>query len=501
MVFAVGEKTPLQPHKKNAPTGLATNRWILAVMASCSGLVLFGFLAHWHHMSTRSNLPRTSPHASSTAKTIGKSPRLRERAGEFARHAPKEPADSFRQCNPSVQAASHTRLPTVFERRECRSEQAALIHVMLRNEKYSYDAVVPHPYTYPAHILETLLAMDDRQQRSAIEHLRLLAEKLGRLGTFVKLFAWGVPVTTYEIMQAVGNNIAVFTALRDCGIVVNCEAFPDVVTSSVQLFPIQQPSIVVATDWHLPQGSYHEVTAEKRIEAVDVHDIFLIMNTPQFSEGDQTKILNMASGSGVIGLAAAARGASVVLLDENPRAANFGRFNSWLNLLSHRVRVALSDTDVKGHDFFLILSHPAGERVDTTIRAVLEATRSSEGMSVISFEGQSCESFTEQYNSEFCGEAGENHADLAGSVACRNPHGQGYDSDVISKEAMAFIWRGAIEDANKKPLEEMDKCGHFKTRHLRSLIGSVGVPACKFGREDMLCPEIDSFQDIGGKLE
>jgi len=410
--------------------------------------------------------------------------------------------DSFIQCNPSVPGPGASRsdsgLPIVFESNKCRSEQAALISVMLKNEKYSYGAIVPQPYTYPAHVLETLLALDFHQQKEALDHLAVLARKLGKLGTLVKTFAWGIPVTMQELSEAIGGSSDVLTALQDCGIVISCDTYPHVVRSAVQLFPVEQPSIIVATDWQLPQDSPPEDVAEKRIQAVDIHDIFLILNTPSFSQLGQTKILNMASASGVIGLAAADRGASVVLLDSNPRSADFGRFNSWLNLLSHRVRVALADFDFGGdsafRDFSLILSHPMRERVDMTIRAALEATRHSDGMTIIAFENEICEGFTERYNSEFCGDAEKAHADLTGSVVCRNPHGHAYDSEVTSREGMVFVWKGAVEDVKSKKLEEMDKCGHFQTRHLKSFIGNVGVPACKFGRGDMLCPEAADLQ-------
>lgn len=506
MNFKLTERTPLR-HSEKHDINIITNRWILAIVASCSGLILLGVFAHWHHMSQHHHSAHhfdyhagAIPHhkvVTSQLHPETKVPRLHGFAAR--RPTPKDTADSFRKCNPAVQG----RLPIVFEKQECRSQQAAIIHLMLRNEGYSFDAIIPKPYIYPANILATLLAMDSRQLRTALENLEALAEKLGALGTLVKLFAWGLPVTMHEMetfssYHAIGGNNGVFSALQACGIVVHCDEYPGVIRSSVQLFPLQQPSIVVATDWRLAEDFFQDDMTERPIQAVDVHDTFLVMNTPKFPQGDQTKVLNMASGSGVVGLAAAARGASVVLLDTNPRAANFGRFNSWLNLLSERVRVSIHATAhlLQGEDFALILAHPSGEGVGNIIQRVLETTRNSTGMAVMSLEGQNCDGFTKRYNSDFCGEAVENHADLSGSVVCRHPHG--LESDEAAHESMVFAWKGPVEDASTKSLDEMDKCGHFKTVHLKSFM-NANVQACKFGRQDMLCPDASDFSADDGR--
>jgi 16S rRNA G966 N2-methylase RsmD len=406
-------------------------------------------------------------------------------------------------------------LPAVFQQKFCRSEQAAIINNILEKERYSFDAVVPAPYIYPAHVLETLVAMNHKELEASLQRFWASAEKLGSLGTLVKLFAWGIPVARQEIDSALGDDSAL-SALEDCGIIVQCEALPGVVSSSVQLFPVQHTSIVVATDWSLPYVA-PEASTIKPVSAVDVHDMFVIQNIPRLPRRsgrvEDIRVLNLASGSGVLGLAAADRGASAVLLDPNPRAGLFGKFNSWLNLLTSRVEVYQRDLEdvfhiFQSHDFFLVLSHPVGNnpiKVEKTIEVALEATKAvlpaDKGMSIIAFEGQRCEDFTRQYNKNFCGEdvlgqnfgqAQGNHADLAGSVICRHPSGD--KSDIMAKEGMVFTWRGIPDVERDRPMD-IDRCGHFDTIRMASFIGSGGVRACKFGRPDLQCAQSEDFRD------
>jgi 16S rRNA G966 N2-methylase RsmD len=437
-------------------------------------------------------------------------------------HKPNKPfafpgSHSFKQCNPSLSYDRPGRppLPAVFEQKFCRSEQAAIINNILGKERYSFDAVVPEPYVYPAHVLETLLAMGPEDLEVRLGQHWASAGKLGRLGTLVKLFAWGIPVSKQELDVVVGDDSA-FAALEDCGIVVQCEALPGVVSSSVQLFPVQHTSLIVATDWSLPYVASDAKTTTP-VHAVDAHDIFVIQNIPRLprkaGKVENVRVLNVASGSGVLGLAAADRGASAVLIDSNPRAAIFARFNSWLNLLTSRVEVFQRDLHAvfelfQAHDFFLLLSHPVGNnpmKVAETIQVALEATKAvlpaDKGMSIISFEGQRCEDFTRQFNKNFCGEdvmgqtfdqAQGNHADLSGSVICRHPHGD--KSDVMASEGMVFAWRGIPDIERDRPMD-LDSCGHFDTIRMASFIGSGGVRACKFARPDMQCAPNDAFLD------
>lgn len=527
MTSVAGECTPLQSGKQRP--SFATSRWVLTTIALSLGVALMGCILHWHHLHWNQ---QASPRLHEQVATPTQNSMLRSskvanaRAHSIHRKKSQKPhkpfafpgSHYFKQCNPSLSYDRPGRpaLPPVFHKKFCKAEQAALINNILEQERYSFDAVVPKPYIYPAHVLETLVAMNGEELEASLKEFWSSAGKLGRLGTLVKLFAWGIPVSRQEIDNALGDDSAL-SALEDCGIIVQCQALSGVVSSSVQLFPVQHTSITVATDWSLPYVAPHE-SVVKPVSAVDVHDIFVIQNIPRLPRRagriDNIRVLNLASGSGVLGLAAADRGASAVLFDSNPRAELFGRFNTYLNLLGSRVEVFQRDFRevfhvFQAHDFFMVLSHPVGNnpiKVEETIQIALEATKAvlpaDKGMSIIAFEGQRCEDFTRQYNQNFCGDdvlgqtfdqAQGNHADLAGSVICRHPSGD--QSDVMAKEGMVFAWRGIPDVERDRPMD-LDRCGHFDTIRMASFVGNDGVRACKFGRPDLQCAQSDDFREV-----
>jgi release factor glutamine methyltransferase len=72
------------------------------------------------------------------------------------------------------------------------------------------------------------------------------------------------------------------------------------------------------------------------------------------------RVLDLGTGTGVLGLAAAARGALVVAVDLDPRAVRCARINALLNGLEARMEVREGDLfgPVAGERFDLVLSNP-----------------------------------------------------------------------------------------------------------------------------------------------
>jgi release factor glutamine methyltransferase len=72
------------------------------------------------------------------------------------------------------------------------------------------------------------------------------------------------------------------------------------------------------------------------------------------------RVLDLGTGTGVLALAAATRGAAVVAVDLDPRAVRCARINALLNGLEARVEVREGDlfAPVAGERFDLVLSNP-----------------------------------------------------------------------------------------------------------------------------------------------
>jgi 16S rRNA G966 N2-methylase RsmD len=222
---------------------------------------------------------------------------------------------------------------------------------------------------------------------------------------------------------------------------------------------------------------------EAPVNSVDLHTLFFAHNIPK---ADGKRVLDFKSGSGVLGLVAAAQGAKeVVMLDPNPRAIRFGRFNARFNGVKDMVELInrpLSDAQHVFQDkFYLILSHPVGntEDLDEVAASLLVQSKSilsPTGSFMLAFENIVCTDWSHDYNNQLCGT--EETGDLTGNVVCRSPA----RGSTQSTEGIVYGWRSMFEaraDAT---------CGHFQTTTIDSFEGKDGPQACAFARATMACP-------------
>jgi len=356
-----------------------------------------------------------------------------------------------------------------------------VIRDVLDGLQYDFQAVVPHPYHQPFHMLEALLAMEDDELDKALDGYNRYARKAGKLGTLVNFFAWGFPVHAQELWQALGRDDAV-EALTRCNIMRKCNASP-LYASTVQLLPIEATSVIVATDWHVP-SSRHIYGTEEPVKAIDDHTITLAHNTP-VAEGK--RVLDLGSSGGVLGLTAASLGArETIIVQSTARAGRFAKFNAGLNLLHARVKVfkeplAKAAATLRKSSFYLVLAdhHRTAHGEDTNMHDVLNAAKqllSKHGIMVLGWKGTGCVNFNEAYNRELCGN--ERTGDLTGNVVCKS------DSKAhSSQEGIVYGWRMDWQDR----VTNKFKCGHFKTFHMQSFTSPQGAPACKFSRAGMYC--------------
>jgi hypothetical protein len=424
---------------------------------------------------------------------------------------PIDTTEYFLKCNPSVipQEAVAVRQSGSFlkghntaplDGRRCTSEEVSVIRGMLDTSKFLYEATVPDPYLYPAHVLEALLAMDVQTLRFAINNYEKRAQKMGNLGSLVKLFAWGIPLHANELWGALGGDDVV-EALNRCNIIRKC-AGSSVYTSTVQLFAIKDTSVIVATDW--PVSSLSLRPDEQPVQVIDQSTMSLAHNVP---DAQGSRAIDLASNGGLLGIMAAEKGAKdVMVFQQNPRGEQFAKFNTWLNLMSNQVKVYRDPLDAssvtytqlskvlgESPDLYLVLAHPTGPQKETIIRAALSVGRnflSPKGSMVMSIEDQHCESFAQDYQNSLCAEdLNGTPIGLAGSVVCRNDNETLSDgADGNSQESIVYGWQ-ALWTKDKEFRENNRRCSDFKVFHLTAFDGAAGPQACQYARSEMMCSQ------------
>lgn len=505
MAFGLDERTPLKHEsKRQQPASFVTGRFLLGLVIASLGWAFLGFLLHewhlWRRPAAQVQVPARMPAETKALEVQSASPKpTKPRALNTTEH--------FLKCNPSVtilQAVSvrggwdteKGRGKTPLDGGKCTSEKVAVIREALDRLKYKFEATVPDPYSYPADVLKVLLALQGQELISQLESYEKTAMAMGNLGALVKFFAWGLPAHAEELGKALGGDDVV-DALMKCNIMRQC-GMDSVYTSSVQLLPIRDTTVVVATDWPVPTVTRYD---EQRVEVVDLNTMHLAQNIP-ISTG--LRVLDLGSTGGVLAMVAAYRGATEVSsIQPNPRGAKFVRFNSWLNhAIIDKVKV-YENTLEQAHDvfknelksFYLVLAHPGAPQKekdgwaveDLAVRTALDLSRnllSDSGSLVMAVEGQACESFSKDYNRQLCGD--DEHGDLTGSVVCRSKDSNDHDS----QESIIYAWRGARQE-----FMETYKCGSFDVYHTEKFDGVEGPEACNFARAGMKCLVRDSETD------
>jgi hypothetical protein len=463
--------------------------WAIAIVVVCALCAVFGHIVHkWYQgvpheeLVTREAPPKLVPPNPSAVN------QERRRPESVVAKKPNI-AEDFPKCNPAATFAGANKQSFVqaLDETYCTKTQATTIRQLLERLKYDFQAIVPRPYVYPARVLQNLLALDETQLSTALQHYEQMANSLGDLGTLVKLFAWGLPVHAPELLRVFGGDLPVEALLR-CNVVTKCGGSGSgspIYTSTVQFFPVQHTAIIVATDW--PIEGLKKGLPDPPVDVVDLHTLFLAHNTP-VAKG--VRVLDIGTDAGVMGLVAATTGAKeVVALEPSPRAARFLRFSAQLNNLANVVRVVEKpSTDAKDmfeDHFFLILAHATGtqDQKDATIRTLLQTSKallSDRGAFVLGFEGYQCDNFQNDFSTELCGDL--DAGDLAGSVVCRR-----YDHEASRppQEGIVYGWAGRKEPVGNK---DPTKCGHFTSTTINSFDTEQGPTACGFARVGMYCP-------------
>jgi HemK-related putative methylase len=128
--------------------------------------------------------------------------------------------------------------------------------------------------------------------------------------------------------------------------------------------------IVLGWKFALFQRHRHDRLALERVAGFDLVVLPQVFNPALFRTSDvlaefllrdgispSHRVLDMGTGTGVLALAAASRGASVVAVDVNPHAVRCARLNVLLNGLEDRVEVRSSDVfrGVRGERFDLVI--------------------------------------------------------------------------------------------------------------------------------------------------
>lgn len=242
-------------------------------------------------------------------------------------------AEIFKDCHPSLQPAES---PAVVFGDKCRDSEARAIRAALDKAGYSHDALTPIPkraIDFFEGLLKADVVADTAKLAAALEKAqRHLADEVSDLGTISRYFAFGIPASEEKLWGALGENA--MKSLLSCGLVARCAKHPSIVASFVMLYPVPYTKLILATDW----SPYHlNGMHEQMVYAIGGDSLGLVHNAPPMTG---KLVIDVCAGSGVQGLTAVERGASsVTLVDRNPRAVRFARFNANLNGRGDQVKV------------------------------------------------------------------------------------------------------------------------------------------------------------------
>jgi len=253
---------------------------------------------------------------------------------------PEVAAELHEQCNPMLPPSelSGADPEKVFDGLEgkCGQDEAEELRAALDASAYSYEAVIPDPYMHPPMMEQVFRIFNHSELVTAISHASdSLDGKLQNtdLATLVKFFAWGWPVNSNDLRNALGGKAV--EALQRCRLVMPCGKVPSHWISTLMVYPVPQTSAIVATDWGKRSVSKSQ---ELPVSTVTLESLGLMHNAPDVR--DKHVLDFTLGGGGVQAVVAAQRGAtSVSVLEAGPRAARVARFNAWMNGVSSQVWV------------------------------------------------------------------------------------------------------------------------------------------------------------------
>lgn len=171
---------------------------------------------------------------------------------------------------------------------------------------------------------------------------------LSPLDVLIRLFLLGAAVPASAVKDALAP-MSLETWIR-AGL-LNNEVGTASVSSTVKITAVEH--LVLAAD--LPQGrqspSHADIVMPPALTSMEVARAMV--------QHDSRRTLDLGTGSGILGLLAAAHSQQVVLTDSNPRAAEIASFNSRLNRIANvDVRQGHLFDPVRDERFDLIVSNP-----------------------------------------------------------------------------------------------------------------------------------------------
>jgi len=195
-----------------------------------------------------------------------------------------------------------------------------------------------------------------------------------KLDCLVTLFLLGICVDVDTVKRFIGGDDAM-ELLQDLGLAFIYENGNKMVVPHVHLFPIDfansnnrnNLTLILATDLHPRVLSTTTVGNQNNgaVMYIGPDSLSLVRHIPKFKVDNETKILDLCTGSGVQALAALARssaGITATCVDINPRALQFTRFNAALNgfgVLTIQGDLMVGIDDDLVHDSYdLILANP-----------------------------------------------------------------------------------------------------------------------------------------------
>lgn len=249
----------------------------------------------------------------------------------------------FRLCHPSLVKTSVDPDKVLLEAGgNCGEAQAATFRAALDAAGFSYKTALPDPLMV-SKVLKAALSRNETQLQKLLTASQSTSGTNRKLGTLVRAFTHGFPTLASELEGALGS--AAVQALKGCRLLTSCPKQPGVLTSTVMVTPVQHTSVHVLSDWPIYGLAGMK---EQEVYYIGGDSLGLVRNAPpptSRTHGQKgERVLDVCTGSGVQGLVAAWRGAAeVMLLDRNPRAVRFARYNSWLNRMGDKVRVVQGD--------------------------------------------------------------------------------------------------------------------------------------------------------------
>jgi hypothetical protein len=465
--LSAGEQTPLKADKASSKDKVwqPDASWLVFVVVAALSLGLLGSMLHSGHHPTQPLHLQRLPHAprpQTPPQKIFQAPNI---------------VEDFPKCNPTKIKV------TPFEGPWCDSYQIREIRQLLDDLKYNFAAVSPDHNDYPAYILQNLLDAAPSKRGQLLRSIEKTANGMGKVGTLVKMFAWGLPVHAKELLSVFKEEIVVDAFMR-CNIVSKCGSDSPMYAAAVQITPLQLDPVIVASDWSTTRNSTSWALA-----ATDAHAGALAANIPNT---DGMTVLDFGAGSGVLGLVAAARGAkNVVMLDPNPRAARFARFNTWLNGMNDKIEIIrrplVQAEKIMDRKFSLLLTHVGGtpNQKEHWIASVLEQSErllSPHGAFVLGFEGRACQNVIMDYNEALCKEFKDGV--LTGNVVCQGDPKLNVQE---TYEGIVFGWKTPRWNGMREK-QEFGECDHFRLHHMAAFTSQAGPKACQFAKKGMQCP-------------